>query len=224
MTIEEKIDEIENRMKQESNTVGVWDNHLTFHNLCADQVTIDGMWIEFGVFRGRSLAQFADRTENPVYGFDSFEGLPEKWDNDNPQGMFNLNGNIPTGSIDDDNVSPFLPNAIVRTKPWKKNVSLVKGWFEDTLPKFVQETPGVCALIHIDSDIYSAAVTIFKHLKEKIVDGTVIVFDEINDYPDYKNHEIKAFAEFLLETGFDYIPLVYQNLGYSQGCFRIIKK
>jgi hypothetical protein len=49
----------------------------------------------------------------------------------------------------------------------------------------------------------------------------MIMFDEINDYTDYRKHEIKAFAEFLLDTKFNYNCIVYQPSTYSQACFII---
>ena len=105
--------------------------------------------------------------------------------------------------------------------PWPENVELVKGMIEDTLPEFLKYNQETVAFIHIDTDLYSSAVTILNNLKTRIKKGTIILFDEINDYPDYREHEIKAFAEFLIDTGLEYTPLIHQNLGYSQGCFRI---
>jgi hypothetical protein len=221
--IEEKINEIESRMKKEAREVFEWDRHVFYHNLCTDEVTIDGLWMEFGVFRGRSICNLASKTDKIVYGFDSFEGLPESWDENNPKGFFSLNGVVPDGVIDQEDIHPSDPSPS-KTKSWPSNIRLIKGWFDDTLPIFVSEQTENAALIHIDSDIYSSAKTIFKFLENKIVDGTIVMFDEIINYPDYKNHEIKAFAEFLLDTELDYQPLVYQSHGYGQACFRILNK
>ena len=229
MTVDEKIDEIESRLRSESKIMGVWDNHLAFHNACADHVKHEGMWMEFGVFRGRSLCQFAERAPGLIYGFDSFEGLPETWDSNNPMGMFSLGGNVPTAAIDGiANESAFDPSPTKSTKPWPQNVRLVKGLFNESLPPFLQENKETCAMIHIDSDLYSSCKTVLEMLEDRIVPGTVLIFDEINDYTDYRQHEIKAFAEFLLKVektrNLGYKPLVYQNLGYSQGCFLIEQK
>ena len=35
--------------------------------------------LEFGVASGRLITTIAEQTPGPVYGFDSFEGLPESW-------------------------------------------------------------------------------------------------------------------------------------------------
>lgn len=111
----------------------------------------------------------------------------------------------------------------VNYKPWPKNVVLVKGLFDATLPKFLESYPEVAALIHIDSDIYSSAKTIFDCMKDRIVPGTVIVFDEIDNYPTFREHEIKAFAEFLLSSPhLSYEALLYSGFGYGQGTFKII--
>ncbi|MEP5621205.1 MAG: hypothetical protein ABJP82_01350, partial [Hyphomicrobiales bacterium] len=57
------------------------------------------------------------------------------------------------------------------------------------------------------SDLYSSAKTAFDELKPFIGKGTVILFDEYWNYPEFMEHEIKAFREFLAQTGlgFEYI-------------------
>ena len=59
----------------------------------------------------------------------------------------------------------------------------------------------------------------------RFVNGSIICFDEFLDYPSYRDHEIKAFAEFLQKTGFSYEPLIYNSVGaqYTQACVRLIK-
>jgi hypothetical protein len=43
------------------------------------------------------------------------------------------------------------------------NVQLIKGWFNETLPKFTNllESDDKIALLHIDCDIYSSTKTVF---------------------------------------------------------------
>ena len=36
----------------------------------------DGLWLEFGVWKGESLRYISSFTDQPVYGFDSFEANP----------------------------------------------------------------------------------------------------------------------------------------------------
>lgn len=89
-------------------------------------------------------------------------------------------------------------------------VVLVKGWFSDTVPKWLSETEGEIAFIHIDSDLYESAKEILALLNERIVPGTVIVFDELCDfdqtYPNWKQGEWKALLEWL-DTGRQVSPI-----------------
>ncbi len=140
--------------------------------------TVDGLWLEFGVYTGTSInamAKFAGRT---VYGFDSFKGLPEDWRADKPRGRYSLDGALPKVA---------------------GNVDLIPGWFEETLPAFLAERDEPAALIHIDCDLYSSTHTVLTLLRERMVPGTILVFDELFNYPGYEQHEIKAFYEFLRE-------------------------
>jgi hypothetical protein len=121
---------------------------------------------------GRTISHIAGLTER-VYGFDSFEGLPEDWRSGFVKGAFA--GDLP----------PVPPNAV-----------LIKGWFEKTLPEFLGKQQGPVAFLHIDCDLYSSTKTIFDLLAPRIVRGTVIVFDEYFNYPGWQQHEHKAFEEF----------------------------
>ena len=151
---------------------------------------VDGLIMEFGVFRGNSLRIIADATTQPVFGFDSFEGLPEDWNGLQKQGQFSLAG-----------VTPQFEQS---------NVTLVPGWFEHTLSRFLETHPGPARFIHVDSDIYSSAVTVLTALRERIVPGTVIQFDEYFNYAGWQHHEHKAFEEFIRDTG-----LKFEYLGYA---------
>lgn len=151
--------------------------------------SVDGMYLEFGVKSGTSINFIA--AYNPtktIYGFDSFEGLPEAWNFRTPAGAFSLGGVMP--AVND-------------------NVQLIKGWFDKTLPDFLKNHSGKCAFVHIDSDIYSSAKTVFNELGDRIVPGTVIEFDEYFDRPNWQNGEFKAFHEFI-----DARKMSYEYIGY----------
>ena len=153
----------------------------------------DGLFLEFGVRAGASVNFIAAyHPTKTIYGFDSFEGLPESWNFYAPAGTFSLNGKMP----------------VVRS-----NVRLIKGWFDQTLPSFIKDHPEPCAFVHIDSDIYSSAKTVFDSLGDKITHGTVIEFDEYFDRPNWQNGEFRAFHEFLDKWKFEYEYLGYCNHG-----------
>ena len=147
----------------------------------------NGLVLEFGVHVGNTMRLISHHTNRPVFGFDSFEGLPEDWSG--------------AGGVKKGHFACEVPTN------FRDNVTLVKGWFEDTLPPFCQAMNyNKVAFVHIDCDIYSGAKTIFTELTKHDMwqDGTVIIFDEIMGYPDWENGEFKAFNEFLDATGWNW--------------------
>lgn len=155
------------------------------------KVSLDGLFLEFGVFSGKSINQIAAKfPDQKVYGFDSFEGLPEFWRDGFDKGYFSLNGNLP-------NVA--------------SNVSLVKGWFSDTLPDFTAKENGMISFLHVDCDLYSSTKTIFDSLANQIEVGTVIVFDEYFNYAGWQEGEIKAFKEFVSDFDVEYDYICYNR-------------
>ena len=127
------------------------------------------------------------KNSEPVYGFDTFTGLPTDWRPGYGAGTF------------------LIPNGTNLRVP--SNVVLVKGLFIDTLPTQLGlidrahrcHTP--VSYVHIDCDIYDGTRDVLFLLGSRLVKGSVIVFDELFNYPSYEKHEIKALFEFL--SGFD---------------------
>jgi hypothetical protein len=143
-----------------------------------------GLIAEFGVATGRTINHIARLKPNlVVHGFDSFEGLPEDWTSRMPKGFFKRDA---------------LPRV-------RKNVELHVGWFDSTLPAFKAkygDTP--LQLLHIDSDLYSSAVSILTTLRDNIVPGTVIIFDEYINYPGWELDEFRAWQEHVSAYGIRY--------------------
>ncbi len=160
--------------------LGVEPLHYVFNN---NMVDTTGLLLEFGVYTGTSINFTASKTTATVYGFDSFEGLPENWGRTDilfNKGAFSLNGNLP----------PVLPN-----------VRLIKGWFDQSLPTFLKDHTGPITYLHIDCDIYSSTKTIFDLTKTQIAPGCIIVFDELINYPGFEDHEWKAWWELINSSG-----------------------
>jgi hypothetical protein len=151
----------------------------------------DGLFLEFGVYKGDSINRLAGLTPNRSwFGFDSFTGLPEAWTPGARKGAFDVKGTLP---------------------PVRKNVTLIRGFFEKSLPSFVaQHQNEQVAFLHIDCDLYSATRTVLNMLGNMLRPGCIIVFDEYFNYPDWKNGEYKAFAEYIAKSGrsFEYVAYV----------------
>lgn len=150
--------------------------------LAIDIAVNDGLVLEFGVRFGTSIRQIAGMVEQDVHGFDSFEGLPEQW-NDEPKGTYSTHGELPE-----------VPG----------NVQLHAGWFEDTLPEFLKSHAAPVRLMNIDCDIYSSTKTVLDLLSDRIVPGTVIVFDEYIGNEHWRDDEFRAFQEAVVTQGWHY--------------------
>jgi hypothetical protein len=88
----------------------------------------------------------------------------------------------------------------------ESNVRLVKGWFDATLPEFVEKHVGQRAsFVHVDCDLYSSARTVLSCLRKLDLNGAVIVFDEYFNFPGWQNHEFKAFQEYVKECHVKYV-------------------
>jgi hypothetical protein len=73
-------------------------------------------------------------------------------------------------------------------------------------PVHLEDKPAIVVLqavsfIHIDCEVYTGAVQALKLLSDRIHPGTVIIFDELINYPNYRSHEVKALWEWLQVSG-----------------------
>ena len=149
----------------------------------------DGMALEFGVATGTTLQIIASERGGQVYGFDSFEGLPEHWRLGYDAGEF------------------------AEHPPQVEGAELVVGLFEDTLAGFLEAHPGPVAFVHVDCDLYSSTVTVLEHLASRFVEGTVLLFDEYFNFPGWQEHEHRAWREHVERTGlqFEYAGLTMDD-------------
>lgn len=147
-----------------------------------DAARREGLVLEFGVRFGVSTRQVAALAGQEVHGFDSFEGLPENW-HDEPKGTYSTLGALPA-----------VP----------ANVRLHPGWFEDSLPRFLETHHGPVRFVNIDCDLYSSTRTVLQHLASRVAPGTVMAFDEYLGYAHWREDEFRAFQEAVREQGWRY--------------------
>lgn len=161
---------------------------------CGIDARGEGLVCEFGVLGGTTANYLADRMPNEtIHGFDSFEGLPKEW-----TGYLRRMGNR---RFDRRGVLPRV----------RSNVKLHAGWFQETLPAFFRDGTQPMSLMHIDCDVYSSAKTVLDCAAASVQAGTVIIFDEFFNYPGWRQHEFRAFEEFVERYGVD-----VEYLGYYQ--------
>lgn len=159
----------------------------------------NGLFMEFGVYSGNSINHISSRiSDHEVYGFDSFNGLPEDWRSGYMRGTFKI-------------------DALPIINP---NVVLIKGLFSNSLPLFLKNNEShFAAFIHIDCDLYSSTRDVLYSLASIIKKNTITCFDEYWNYPSWQQHEFKAWKEFCLDKS-----ISYEYLGYVSNWQQVLVK
>ncbi len=177
--------------------------------LAAQFAHVDGAFVECGVFNGGGAAVMANVLGNrPVWLFDSFEGLPKPGDRDGGRASMKYdrameaNGNWQAGD-------PAQVQAAFRAlKCWSKQVHIVKGWFQDTLP--VNDT-GPIAVLHLDADWYDSTKLALETLYDRVVPGGLILVDDYGHWIGCRT----AVQEFWQRRGLSPVfTMIDETAGY----------
>jgi len=132
-----------------------------------------------------------------VWGFDNFQGFGRLEDRDGKEApeVGKTAGGFQSGAFEEslrDAIAIFDADRFI---PYKARIKLVKGDIEQTVPAWVEETPGVrICLLHFDVDLYRPTKVALEHLWPLVVKGGVVLFDEYG-IPPWEG-ESKAVDEF----------------------------
>lgn len=155
------------------------------------------VYLEFGVAEGASFRWWLmnnRHAESRFFGFDTFEGLPEKW------GKFYEKGDMHFAM-------PEIND---------QRGQLIKGLFQNTLNKFISEQHNllhspVKKVILMDADLYSATIYTLSQLYPALHKGDIILFDEFT----VALHEFKAYTEFVSNFYIHLKPVAAVNNFYQ---------
>jgi hypothetical protein len=165
------------------------------------QGQVFGDYLEFGVSQGGSLscmhraAKSSKLNSMRFFGFDSFEGLPDETDSEDGHSWFSGEFYSTTNWT-----TAFLINQGVDVN----DISLIKGWFDDTCAADTLEKYQItkAGIINIDCDIYSSTKIALDFCRPLIKEDVIIFFDDWNSWSlaDKGLGEKKAFEEFLADN------------------------
>jgi O-methyltransferase len=160
---------------------------------------IKGAMVECGVARGGSAALMGVLTEGALdrtlWLFDSYEGLPEPTAADFSGGVSGLH------------VQPLIKGSCLGTYEAVRDllfsrlhlssdrVSMVKGWFQDTLKNHAPSIGNV-SVLRIDADWYDSVRCCLEALYELVVPGGFVIIDDYGSCFGAR----KALDEFLAAT------------------------
>lgn len=170
---------------------------------------LDGHYLEFGCYDGASFVRAyrayhrwlsepgvkgRRMARRPMVAFDSFTGLPPLAPEDRfpghedfREGQYACSRREFLGRLAAKGVDPTL-------------VEVVEGTFADTLaPRQAADArTGPALVVHVDCDIYSSAVPVFRFLSGRIQDGTVLLLDDFLCYRGHPGYGVqRAFREWV---------------------------
>jgi len=157
--------------------------------------SLDNLFLEFGVHLGQSINPLSkilstymvkegDQIKT-IYGFDGFVGLKENWVGTSGAPHLDVGGEMPK----------------VNT-----NVVLIKGWIQDTLKPFLNDhKQKKIVFVNIDVDTYETTKFILQEIKHFLIPGSIIIFDELYNFPGWEVGEYKALKEIFDDKTFKYI-------------------
>ena len=138
---------------------------------------VDGCVVECGVWRGGMSAALAEvlGPDRHYFLFDSFEGLPpagsedgdraKAWQEDTSSATYFDNCRAPV---------EFAERAMQMSGARK--YTIVKGWFEQTLPAF--SPPAPIAILRLDGDWYQSTLVALEALFQHLAPGGIVIMDD----------------------------------------------
>jgi hypothetical protein len=157
-----------------------------------------GDYLEFGVYKGASMAGMYRTLKKleldhiRLFGFDSFEGLPETARADD-------GGNWRPGQFRCG--ITFTQDLLTRQGVDWDRIRLIKGWFGETLNNELKREFNItkASIIMIDCDMYLSAKQALDFCGPLIQDASIVFFDDWHsgDLASKNLGEKRAFEEFL---------------------------
>jgi O-methyltransferase len=175
------------------------DAYFTFEDVF--RVSLEGALVELGHHTADDVAALRETWRGMrFFAFDSFQGLPKPEGVDEGAPLFQ-EGKYATSQ------AAFRAGVRQAGVPDERVVE-VPGWFEDSCTPATRERLGLqkAAVVHVDCDLYSSALTALHFVTPLLQEGTLLVFDDWYFFSaDPHKGEQRAFrewAETLPQWGF----------------------
>jgi len=184
-------------------------SRLLFMNHLYEQIVdVMGVVMEFGTRWGPNLGQFAAlrgiyepfNRHRKIIGFDTFAGFPKIDSKDGSSDMMEV-GHLTVP----ENYMEYLDKTLEfqeKDNPLShiKKYELCAGDATETLPKYLKDNPEtIIALAYFDFDVYEPTRICLEAIKPRLVKGSVLGFDELND-PDSPGETLALMEVFGLNN------------------------
>ena len=154
-------------------------------------IDVQGVIMEFGVRWGQNLSMFSAlrgiyepyNRHRKIVGFDTFEGFPNIHKNDGTSRMMKK-GQLALTDHYEIYLKKILENQ-EKDNPLNhiKKFELQKGDGTKTIHKYLKDNPEtIIALAYFDFDLYEPTKICLEAIKPRLVKGSILGFDELNDH------------------------------------------
>lgn len=171
---------------------------------CSSPDLPGGAFVECGVAQGGCVALMSlmARGARPVWGFDSFEGMPplQPEDEGDGQAWVGLRCSGPEGL-------QRARQTLRRYAVDGPTVRLIPGWFEDTLPDYLEALMPI-AVLRLDNDWYKSTRYCLENLYDLVAPGGFVLVDDYHTFLGCR----KAVDEFRTKRGIN-SPLITVESG-----------
>ena len=126
--------------------------------------SLEGDFVECGTYSGSDAKFLAQECKTTLHLIDSFEGLPEIGEYDNPWYEENK----------------FIANLedLKHTLKEHENVKYYKGW----IPEILLDVDAKISLLSLDLDLYEPTKHCLEYFWDKVIDGGIVICDYHDDY------------------------------------------
>lgn len=167
---------------------------LYFKDLVDRTTGVEGDIVECGVGGAQSLLFLAilvkvGQDPRNLWGFDSFEGFPEPITADQSPRNVKAGQNAVSVKKVLRNINDYMDDMHFL----KSRISLVKGFFQDTLTSYPHEH---ISLLHLDVDLYESYKVCLEELYPKLSIGGIVAFDEYVSEAHAWPGALKAIEEY----------------------------
>lgn len=171
---------------------GALSKLLFLNELYEKIVRVPGDVVEFGTWWGQSLATFMNLraihepySARKVIGFDTFRGYPQPTEKDRASETIKIGGYTVSEDYKGylEQLLMFHENENVLSHIRK--FELVEGDVTKTAPAYFASRPeALVSLAFFDMALYEPTKAALEAIKDRLVKGSILAFDELND-PDY---------------------------------------
>jgi SAM-dependent methyltransferase len=157
-----------------------WDVIANLH-IAAKAASVPGCVVECGVWRGGMSAAMVEvlGQNRDYFLFDSFEGLPPAKGIDG-QAALQWQSNTKGSSYFNNCTASQSEAEAAMQKSRAGRYTIVKGWFDNTLPAFRPPCP--IAVIRLDGDWYDSTMSCLTHLVPHLAENGVVIIDDYHTW------------------------------------------